>query len=221
MDHCFLLSDRDAWLAQVFLFLFGSTVVIAQWKVEVPRRPLRVFLHDAMSLALGSLCAHFLNLLFVIKASGQAIQADDECANYILFYILDFALSTPLYFLFFKLLFSIFIRNNRRGICLQYSDQKQALCWVMAVCLGKVIVFGIFLAVMVKMVAVTDSIGKNWQGHRTWELWISTFWVPIILNSFQLLVTSIFLRQERLKLQANSITDIAYEEEDIHPILQN
>lgn len=212
--QCLLLAGRGAWLAQVCLFVFGCSVVTAQWRSEPAsrRRAPRVFCTDALTLAFGSVCAHFLNLLFVVHASpsGQHSEQEDQCAAYVVFYILDFAVSTPLYFLLFQLLWAAakkarccWARRNAH-VPLDQSEAlfttrlawRKSVCWTSAVCLGKAVVFALFWSTETETRRLTASVGRAWEYHLRSELWLSTFGVPVVLNSLQLLATSFFLGKE-------------------------
>lgn len=218
--QCLLLAGRGAWLAQVCLFLFGCSVVTAQWRLEPAsrRRAPRVFCTDALTLALGSVCAHFLNLLFVVHTSpsDQHSDEEDQCAAYVVFYILDFAVSTPLYFLLFQLLWAAANRAHqcwtRRNPHVPLENEeahfatrlawRKSVSWTSAVCLGKMVVFALFWSTETETRRLTAFVGTAWEYHRRSELWLSTFGVPVVLNSLQLLATSFFLGKKNQRQES-------------------
>lgn len=223
--QCLLLAGSGAWLAQASLFLFGCSVVVAQWRLEpaARRRAPRVFCTDALTLALGSVCAHFLNLLFVVRTAppGSSSEGGDQCADYVVFYLLDFAVSTPLYFLLFQFLWTVTGRASRctasssSRLPLASSDtasatrlaSRKSVCWTSAVCLGKAVVFVLFWSLQAETRRLTAAVGTAWEQHRGSELWLSTFGVPVVLNSLQLLATSLFLSQKSQRPGAPAVVN--------------
>lgn len=199
---CHLLEGVTAWLAQLSLFTFGCLLVFVAWKIETsPKRSFREFCKDSFILALGSITAHFLNLWVVLRIVHQApiTQTNvsiDECAAYIVFYVLDFGFSTVLYWLFFKASSAcVYIRCPLQGT----KTRTKLFLWVFSVASGKIIIFLLFWVMRVAVKEWSGQFALIWE-HRVGlsEVWWSSFMVPAVLNGLQLVLTSYILKNQRI-----------------------
>lgn len=173
---CDLLAGPFAWFVQTLAFLAGVITVIYQWYTEENRRKPWVFLKDASSLAVGCVVAHFINLIIL-----EQLVRNDRCAWYMLYYFIDFCVVTSL---------SLWI-------------YKHIHLWIISVLLTKTIFVTLFYYALPWLIPVQGFIHRKLLRFQSLELFIAGFFLPVILNTAQLLLSGKAMQQQYTRKNAN------------------
>lgn len=159
---CDLLVGPLAWLVQGLLFFTGVATVIFQWNKEEKPRPTRTFLQDSLSVGLGCVLAHFMNLLIL-----ENLVQDDRCAWYMFYYFLDFCVVAPLNLFFFR--------------CLPI--------WFLSMFFAKVVFLVLFYQALPYLLPFQKMIHVALIHYPAIELFLAGFFLPSVLNTAQLAIS--------------------------------
>merc|ERR1712007_200739 len=79
---CQVLGDAFGVLVQGILFVIVVSSLMLKWRLESPRRRIKIFLLDSSKQMVGQGAIHIMNMMCAVVFSGMDTATADECAWY-------------------------------------------------------------------------------------------------------------------------------------------
>mmetsp|Transcript_123703 Transcript_123703/g.357840 ORF Transcript_123703/g.357840 Transcript_123703/m.357840 type:complete len:242 (+) Transcript_123703:86-811(+) len=209
VGHCQVLGDRFGFLVQGVLFAVVMSTLAFKWRMERPRRSLRVFVLDSSKQVIGAGAIHVMNMLCAIAfASRSQAVVVDECAWYWVNIMVDTTFGVLLCYWLLKgteqlLGYDSGDYGKKAQTGIDWDQQpdywkwgEQIVVWCMIVMLMKLIVvlllfvgdsFWIWLSVM----------ATHWITDPQLRLLFVMVVTPTLMNMFQFCITDSFLKYQQ------------------------
>ncbi|ODV89055.1 hypothetical protein CANCADRAFT_28794 [Tortispora caseinolytica NRRL Y-17796] len=203
MKQCHLLGPF-ALLLQGILGGLGFISVVYKRKVEVPQRPLKVWLFDISKQIIGSLGIHVLNLTISIISHTKPTTSTyyDACDWYFLIFLFDTTIGVPIVYVFVRLFTIIGKWFNVEGIdsgnydepprytCGNYDEPprytwffKQAFIYFLALTSMKAVTYTFIRVVPLMWLAEFLLAWTNFNEQI--RVGFVMFLFPLVMNMFQ------------------------------------
>lgn len=195
---CQLLGGIFSVLLQLLLGFAALSTLVYKRMLEVPKRPVLVWLFDTSKQAFGSLLIHLWNMalsIWIAKLRHDEGDGDsDECAMYFLNFSLDIFLGTAL---IWALVWAQKTLARKLGISSLrhtglYGDPPsfrvylvQLLAFIFILVLVKTALAFLVLALNQPIENMAKALFKPLRHHPELELTIVMIVCPFLLNSFQ------------------------------------
>jgi len=208
--ECQVLGGFFGYVVQGLLFLLCCSVLLVKWRMEVPRRTLKVFCLDSSKQLVGAGVIHILNMVCAMAFSAQEHATADECAWYWVNIMIDTTIGVGICYGFLKLTEKLFGyesghygKQARTGIDWENNPDwakwgQQIGVWCVIVCCMK----GCVVVLMWLFHSFWEELAifcTHWISNRKWRLIFVMIITPTCMNAFQFWVQDTFLKYKKKK----------------------
>jgi len=209
-QSCQVLGDFFGLIVQGLLFGVCVCSLLLKWRLEEPRRTLKVFLLDSSKQIVGAGAIHVMNMGCAIVFSAHEEATADECAWYWVNIMLDTTFGVVVCWGLLKLTEKVlgydsghYGKKAETGI--NWEDNPDYMKW-----LSQITVWCVIVSVMKLIVVILMWIGASfwervailcthWIHDRQLRLVFVMIVTPTLMNMFQFWVTDSFLKHQKTK----------------------
>jgi hypothetical protein len=221
--QCQVLSGIVGLTVQGALFAMSVSALLLKWKLEDPRRPLRIFMLDSSKQFVGAGVIHALNMICAVAFAHLEASVADECAWYWVNIMIDTTLGVLVCWGLLKLTEHLFQYDSGHygkgastGIDWEASPDynkwlRQIMVWCGIVALMKVFVVFIMYALAPFWINVSVAC-THWITKRDLRLLFVMLVTPTCMNMFQFVITDSFLKYSKAKAKQDMFSTTCNEE---------
>lgn len=190
------LFDELGLIIQLILIFVCMTVLLFKKLFEKEKRDWLTFLLDVSKLIYCQSTQHIINL-FISYGLGENVGL--ECELYIINILTDCTINVLFQYILYKAIVKMLtIRSGEyfdsNGGFLLFEYLKQSLIWIGIVFITKIFLFGLLFIFKQTLFTVAYYTLLPLKENPKIKLFFSLIIIPLVLNTFQYLVTDDFLK---------------------------
>ncbi|CAI5716237.1 unnamed protein product [Peronospora destructor] len=217
-DQCHLFTDVVDRLVQLILAFIAVFVLYIKRKLELPIRPMKVWVLDVSKQSLGALYIHCISIILSIETVASTSKVYDECGIYFVNYVIDTTWGGFIMIVFLKGINKVAARFDFVSIarCGDYGDPPQLQIWwtqffvyLVALTLMKIHNVLIVWAFFTDIAYFSTKLFSAFENYQHLELSIVMLIVPGCCNAAQFWIIDSYLKIEsnQPKFLGSSVDD--------------
>jgi len=202
---CQVLGDVFGFIVQGLLFGVVLATLLAKWRLETPRRELKVFILDSSKQIVGAGAIHCMNMVCAMLFAGEEKEHGDECAWYWVNIMIDTTFGVLICYGLLRATEKIFGYDSghygkKAETGIDWHTNPDYYLWGQQILVWCGIVSAMKFIVVIMMAAVPSfwvwlSIkATHWIKDTKLRLIFVMIITPTVMNIFQFCVTDTFLK---------------------------
>ncbi|CAI5720013.1 unnamed protein product [Peronospora effusa] len=189
--QCHLFTDVFDRLVQLILAFIAVFVLYIKRKLELPIRPMKVWVLDISKQSLGALYIHCISIILSIETVASTSTVYDECGIYFVNYVIDTTWGGFIMIVFLKGINKVAAR----------SGGLNSIVYLVALTLMKVHNVLIIWVFFTDIAYFSTNLFSAFEDYRHLELSIVMLVVPGCCNAAQFWIIDSYLKIESNQLQ--------------------